>query len=183
MAAQSPAEVIEQTSQHMIDALAENRASFKGHPEIIYNLIKTIVLPGFDVDYVVRLILGKYWRLATSRQRSRFTRAFETLAINSYAKALLAYSGEKIQVQPIAGKPSQVHTLLVHSLMQRKNNPSIEINYRMRKTGSGWKVIDFTVEGISLILNYKHSFAEQIQNQGLDALTSSIEHKNAAFRL
>ena len=181
-AVQSPEEVVEQTSQRMIDALTENKAALKNDPKIVYDLIETIALPHFDVDYVVRLILGKYWRKATPEQRERFTTAFQVLIMNTYAKALLTYSGEKVRVLPVSGGESEAHTLIVHSLVESEGAKPIEVNYRMRKKQGDWKVIDFTVENVSLILNYKHSFAEQIQHYGLDALIASIERKNADFR-
>lgn len=182
LAGQSPEEVVADTSQRMVDALTENKPSLQDEPEIIYNLIETIVLPHFDVDYVVRLILGKYWRQATAEQRRRFTAAFRVLVMNSYAQALLEYSGEKVRVLPVAGDLTEVRTLIVHSLLDAGKAEPIEVNYRMRRKEGEWKVIDFTVEGVSLILNYKHSFAEQIQAKGLDALINSIETKNAEFR-
>jgi phospholipid transport system substrate-binding protein len=181
-ATQSPEQVVAQTAQSMIDALTENKTKLKDEPRIVYDLINTIVLPHFDVDYVVRLILGKYWRQATPEQRRRFSEAFQTLMMDSYAKSLLEYSGEKVQVLPVAGKLVEGRTVVVHSLLHTADTPPIEVNYRMRKKEGDWKVIDFTVEGVSLILNYKHSFAEQIQGEGLEALIDSIERKNAEFK-
>jgi phospholipid transport system substrate-binding protein len=181
-AAQSPEKVIEQTSQRMIDALGENEMAIKDDPTIVYDLIETIALPHFDVDYIVRLILGKHWRRATPDQRHRFKQAFQILVMNSYVSALREYSGEKVQILPPAGDQSEVRTLLVRSLLLTESEP-IEINYRMRKKNNEWKVIDFTVEGVSLILNYKHCFAEHIQAKGLAVLIDSIERKNAEFKL
>ena len=182
LAVQSPEEVVAQASQRMIDALTENKATLKDDPTVIYNLIETIVLPHFDVDYIVRLILGKYWRQATPQQRTRFSEAFQILIMNTYADALLEYSGEKVKVLPVAADLSQVRTVIVHSLLDTTETKSIEVNYRMRKKEDEWKVIDFTVEDVSLILNYKHSFAEQIKSKGLDALIDSIKNKNADFK-
>lgn len=183
LAVQSPEEVVAQASQRMIDALTENKATLKEDPNVVYDLIETIVLPHFDVDYIVRLILGKYWRQATPQQRKRFSEAFQVLIMNSYADALLEYSGEKVQVLPLAADDlSQARTVIVHSLLDTTETNSIEVNYRMRKKEEEWKVIDFTVEDVSLILNYKHSFAEQIKSKGLDALIDSIKNKNADFK-
>ncbi len=46
-----------------------------------------------------------------------------------------------------------------------------------------WKIYDFCVEGVSLVLNYKQSFAEQIKNDGLDALIANLAKKNDEFNL
>jgi len=182
LAMQSPEAVVASTSQRLIDALKENRASLKDDPKIIYGLIDSIVVPHFDVDYVVRLVLGKYWREASSDQQQRFTRAFRVMAMNLYAKALLEYSGEKVTVVPVSGERlGGTSTLMVHSQVSTAGSRPIDVQYRMHKDGNEWKVIDFSVENVSLVLNYKHTFAEIIQSKGLDALIDSIETKNAAF--
>ena len=41
-----------------------------------------------------------------------------------------------------------------------------------------WKVYDVNVKGISLVMNYRSSFAEQIQREGLDGLIAQLEQRN-----
>ena len=94
-AAQSPQKVIEQTSQRMIDALGENEMAIKDVPTIVYDLIETIALPHFDVDYIVSLILGKHWRRATPDQRHRFKQAFQILVMNNFGRLERAFGSRK----------------------------------------------------------------------------------------
>jgi phospholipid transport system substrate-binding protein len=48
----------------------------------------------------------------------------------------------------------------------------------MEKTSSGWKVYDITVEGVSLIINYRSSFNSQIRRGGIEGLLKTLAEKN-----
>jgi phospholipid transport system substrate-binding protein len=42
--------------------------------------------------------------------------------------------------------------------------------------GDEWKVYDVKVEGISLVTNYRSTYATEVQKNGLDALITRIEN-------
>jgi phospholipid transport system substrate-binding protein len=183
LAGQSPVAVVEQTSQQMITALAENRAALKKDPQKVYGLIDTIALPHFDIDAIVRQVLGSAWRRATPEQRSAFQAAFQTFILNIYAKQLLAYSDEKLTVLPVPADASQANYVMVRTEIQRGSGQPISVDYRLQRKDGAWKIIDFTVEGISLVINYRQSFATQIRRDGLNAVIESLARHNSQFKL
>ena len=50
----------------------------------------------------------------------------------------------------------------------------------VEKTASGWKVFDLSIEGVSLVTNYRGTFAEQVQKSGIDGLIKTLTEKNQA---
>ena len=56
----------------------------------------------------------------------------------------------------------------------------IEVDYDMEKSPDGWKVYDLTVEGVSLVTSYRGTFADQIQQVGIDGLIKTLVQKNQA---
>jgi phospholipid transport system substrate-binding protein len=44
-----------------------------------------------------------------------------------------------------------------------------------------WKVIDVLVENLSLVLNYRGTFTEEINHLGIDGLIQELEQKNRAL--
>lgn len=182
-AEQNPETVVTTASRNIVNALQKHHDELVTHPEKLYSLIENIVIPHFDVKAITRLVLGPQWRQATPEQRQRFTDAFKLLVINSYAKALLVHSNDDIQVQPVRSSEQGSNRVSIHSVVKADNGKVISIDYRLRRKDGGWKIYDFTIEGMSLILNYKHSFSAQIQKKGLDGLIKSIDEKNANFRL
>ena len=57
-------------------------------------------------------------------------------------------------------------------------SPTI-VAYRLHLTeGSGWKVYDITVNGVSLVTTYRSTFASTIRESGMDGLIDRLSVKN-----
>ena len=183
MSALSPEAIIKQTSEQMIKALNDNRSKLDSNPDSIYELIDTIALPHFDIEAIVRSVLGKYCRQASTEQHRAFETEFQTLIMHTYAQALLRYTDEVVRVFPVPADTLKTNRVKVRSLIEGKHSQPVSILYRMRLKKGEWKIYDFSVEGVSLVLTYRQSFSEQIRNSGLDTLVRNLARKNAAFRL
>ncbi|QQS54441.1 MAG: ABC transporter substrate-binding protein [Candidatus Competibacteraceae bacterium] len=178
-AVRPPQDVIQDTSGRMIHALRQNRAMLDRDPGRIYGLVDQIVLPNFDFELMSRWVLGRSWQQATPDQRRRFTEEFRTLLVRTYAKALLEYSNEEIRVlpQPAVGNGSEV---TVKTEVRLKTGRPIQINYNMHLNNDGWKVYDVTVDGVSLVTNYRSTFASQIRASGMDSVIADLQQRNNA---
>ena len=178
-AVKPPQDVIQDTSTRMIDALRQNRTKLDRDPGQIYGLVDQIVLPNFDFELMSRWVLGRAWQQATPDQRRRFTEEFRTLLVRTYAKALLEYSGEDIRLlpQPTVGDGSEV---TVKTEVRLKAGRPIQINYSMHLNNDGWKVYDVKVDGVSLVTNYRSTFASQIRANGMDSVIADLQQRNTA---
>lgn len=176
-AVRPPQEVIQDTSTRMIDALRQNRAMLDREPGRIYGLVDQIVLPNFDFGLMSRWVLGRAWQQATPDQRRRFTEEFRILLVRTYAKALLEYSNEDLRLlpQPAQGDGSEV---TVKTEVRLKAGRPIQINYSMHLNNDGWKVYDVTVDGVSLVTNYRSTFASQIRASGMDSVIADLQQRN-----
>ena len=103
--------------------------------------------------------------------------------MHTYAKALLQYTDEKVTVFPVKPDATRANRIKVRSLIEGKHSEPVCIIYRMHMRKGEWKIYDFCVEGVSLVLNYRQSFAEQIKDDGLDALIANLAKKNDEFNL
>jgi phospholipid transport system substrate-binding protein len=69
--------------------------------------------------------------------------------------------------------------VVVRSLIKQKSGADpIDINYNMEKIDGGWKVYDVVIAGVSLVQNYRSSFASEIQKSGVDGLIATLAAKN-----
>jgi len=183
LSATSPEIVIKRTSKQMLRALNDNHDAVIADPNNIYRLINTIALPHFDIEAIVRSVLGKYCRQATTEQYRAFRTEFQTLIIHIYAKAFLQYTDETVRVLPVSPDALRSNRVRVKTLIESKRIQPISIIYRMHEKKGEWKIYDFAMEGVSLVLNYRQSFAEQIKKDGLDILIAKLAEKNAEFIL
>ena len=177
-AVKPPQEVVQETSAQMIDALRKNSATLRQDSSRIYELVDQIVLPNFDFELMSRWVLGRAWQQATPEQRRRFTEEFRTLLVRTYAKALLEYADEDIRVppQPSAAEGNEA---TIRTEVRPKTGQPIQINYSMHLNNDAWKVYDVTVDGVSLVTNYRGTFVGQIRDSGIDAVIADLQQRNA----
>jgi phospholipid transport system substrate-binding protein len=182
LAVESPQELVKRTAQEMQAELRKNRQVLEADPIKIYGLVNQIVLPHFDFTLMSRWVLGKYWRQATPEQRQRFTEEFRTLLVRSYAGALLEYADEELIFSPASDIPPDAKEVTVHSEVQPKGEDPVAINYSLRMKDGEWKVYDVIVNGVSLVINYRSTFANQIRNEGIDAMIRDLHERNLKGR-
>ena len=173
-----PAALVKDTSERMLEVLRERRAQLQDEPELIYGLVEDIVLPHFDFTRMSRWVLGKYWRKATPEQRRRFEKEFRMLLVKTYATSLLEFVDDEFRYPPLrVGKAAKKVTVRTDVL--RSGAAPVRIEYRLFRGKKGWKAYDVLVEGVSLVANYRSSFAEEIRQKGLDGLiTRLVEHNS-----
>jgi phospholipid transport system substrate-binding protein len=138
------------------------------------------VLPYFDFRAMTQLAVGKYWREASPSQQKALEDAFRTLLVNTYTASLnVASTGkEVVEVKPTDVKSGQ-NDVVVRTLVRTPNRQQpIPVDYRMTRGADGWKVYDVIVENLSLVTNYRSSFASEIQRSGIDGLVKALEAKN-----
>lgn len=170
----APDVLARETADALLAELKANRESFENDPAKLYAAVERIVLPHFDFKYVSQLVLARYWSKASDDQRARFMDAFKTQLVGFYGNALLDYSNEKVEWES-ADIPADAEEAMVRSRIIPSGGSPIPLTYSMRKKSDGWKVYDVTVEGVSLVTNYRGQFAAEIRRNGLDALIARLE--------
>lgn len=176
-------DVVRTTTDRTVTRLREQKAELQAHPEKIYDLIHELVIPHFDFTSIAKWVLGSNWRSATEQQRADFTLQFRTLLVRTYAKALLEYSDEEIRFLSSVNSPESNVVMVKTEVDSPGGGAPTPINYRMHISGGEWKVIDVSVDGVSLISTYRGSFASEISKSGLDNLIAKLVDRNQKISL
>lgn len=181
----SPEDLLRQTAAVVTDTLQEERTALEQDPRRIYELMDRILFPHVDMPRLARLVLGRYWRQATPEQRSRFTEEFKRLLQRTYATAIQTYIDEITEQAPrvnISYQPTRVDPetgeALVRTVIETPRGRSYAVDYRMHRREEGWKIYDIIIEGISLLTNYRTSFAAEAQRVGVDGLIAELAERN-----
>ncbi len=175
-----PDELIKQTSEKVLKILQDNKAEYEKNPEKVSHLVDTIIIPLVDFRAMSKLALGKNWRSANEDQQLRFTEAFKTMLIRTYSKSLIEYTDQKIEFLPYDGPEEGKRTTEVKTQVMQASGPAIPIDYRLREKDGEWKVYDIKIDGISLVTNYRNSFAADIRKVGMDGLIDKLLNKTDA---
>ena len=181
-AASPPEKVIVDTSERMLDIIRKEGDALRENREKVYKVIDEVINPHIDFERMSRWVLGKYWRKATAEQKSRFTKEFRFLLMRTYATAITEYSGEKIKYLPVRFKTGDTDVSVRTELRQPGNPNPIPVHYRLHKLNGEWKVYDIVIEGVSLISNYRSSFATQIRRGSIQELIDTLAEHNKKKR-
>lgn len=169
--------LIKQTSEKVLSALDKNSKDYEEDPDKIYQLVNDIILPHLDFKAMSRLALGKNWRKATDDQQLRFVDAFKDMLIRTYSKSLTEYAGQKIEFLPYLPPAEGKKVVVVKTQIKQDTGPVIPIDYKLRIKNDIWKVYDIKIDGISLVTNYRSSFASDVNKVGMDGLIEKLKSK------
>jgi phospholipid transport system substrate-binding protein len=173
-----PDQVARETADVTLRQIKARKEELRSDPNKLYALVEAQILPHFDFDRISQLVLGRYWKDAKPEQRERFNAAFQGMLVRSYSHALVEYDSERIEWAPLRMSPGTTD-VVVRSNVIRKGGPPIPINYSIHLKNNEWLVYDVTIDAISLVTNYRGTFANEIRKNGLDALIARLEQKQA----
>jgi len=176
-AIQAPQDLVSETTDKITSALRAEQDKIKVDPNRLYAIVDEIVLPHFDFSAMSSWVLGKHWRTANEGEKTRFTAEFRTLLVRTYAKALNDNYDRKIALLPMREKAGS-DDVTVRTEVQQEAGFPIPIDYKMRLQGGAWKVYDVSVDGLSLVANYRTTFAKEIRQDGLPKLIDRLADRN-----
>ena len=170
----APDALVKSTMEEVLRVIKQNRDR-----RALVDIAEKKVLPHFDFATMTRLAVGKWWREATPDQRKALEDAFRTLLVNTYTTALSEQNAASpsFEVKPVQLAPGQ-DDVTVHSIVKPPDGQQVAIDYRMELTAGGWKVYDVIVENLSLVTNYRSTFASEISRSGIDGLIKALQAKN-----
>lgn len=173
-----PQKVIKETSDLLYNIVKNDQDKLNDR-EYIYKLVNEVIEPRVDLDKISKIVLGKYWRKATDKQKTDFQREFKGLLVNTYATAFTEFEEWTVHFLPMSIAAADKRVIVKTEIIQ-PSRPPVAVNYRMALNKNGqWKAYDVIIEGISMVTNYKGSFATSIKNSGgLENVIKALIEKN-----
>jgi phospholipid transport system substrate-binding protein len=177
MAGSAPEDLIRATSDKVLDEIKTNAATYQSDPQSVYDLVNNVVLPHFDFSGMTDLALGRYKDEVSADQRPEIINEFRMLLVRTYSSALLEYTDQVVVFLPMEGVEADGKVTVRTEIDQAGGFP-IPINYSLHLGDDGWKVIDISVDEVSLVTNYRSSFARAIKKDGVDGLIKTLRDRN-----
>jgi len=175
----TPEGLVRSTTDVILAEIKKNREVYTRDYAKLYKMADEKVLPHFDFQRMSQWVLGRSWRDATPEQRDRFVAAFRNLLVRTYSTALLNYKDQEIVYLPATRAAASDEALVKTAVKQSGGQPDIPIHYSFYKNKDGaWKVYDVTIEGVSLVTNYRSVYSTKIRDKGIDALIKEINDGN-----
>ncbi|MHA7833790.1 MAG: MlaC/ttg2D family ABC transporter substrate-binding protein [Algiphilus sp.] len=173
--AKAPDEVVREAVQRVRGLIQENAETYTEDKDAFYAMIDREIIPHFDMPYIARLVLGRHARQAEPEQRRRFAIAFKETLTRTYADAMLQYnSSVEAEFLPLR-MADDAERATVETRLKVEDGEPIPISFVMHKVDGEWLIYDISVEGISLVTNFRAQFNQRIREDGLDALIKRLE--------
>jgi phospholipid transport system substrate-binding protein len=151
-----------------------NDPSVKGPSKIVERRarVRKIADEIFDFGEMAKRSLGVHWQELAAGDRERFVQLFSDLLDRAYFEKIDSYNGEKVTYLPpkVEGDQAIVPTRVV-----TEKGTDIPVEYRMRQDGGRWTVYDVTIEGVSLVSNYRAQFDRIIRTASVADLMKRME--------
>lgn len=162
--------------EHAIAMLANHGLSKEARAAKFRSLLQS----GFDLERIGRAVLGRHWRSATPEQRVEFLRLFEDFVVAAYADRPSAYAGQTLEVG--AAHVRDDGNALVRSRVLSPDAPAVAVDWRLRRTADGWRIVDVTIESVSMTITHRSEFAAVINNNrgGIEGLLQALRKKTHA---
>lgn len=183
LGASSPVEMLKSTSDQMITELNANKATMKSHPAEVINIVNRILLPQVDMNMMSKSVIGRTaWLEASPSDQAQFKQQFTDLLIRTYASALASYTNQKVEFFPPRESYVGQTQFQVQSQIVQPGGPPIPVSYRLMLESGQWKVVDFSVDNVSIVENYRAQFANDLTQGGLKYLVTRLSQHNARLK-
>jgi phospholipid transport system substrate-binding protein len=170
-AAGSPMAVVQATINEILAILRKPDFDLARDREAVKAKIKD----AFDETAMAQSVLSTGWRDATPEQQAEFKNLLEQTIEDTYLDRIQAYTNETVEfrTEEVRDNRATVNTMVV------TKTANVPVNYKLRKTSSGWFVYDVEIENISMVSSYRDTYRDIVRRGGVAGLLEQMRARAA----
>lgn len=177
-AQEAPDALVKRISQEVLETAKSDKDIQSGNQKRVLELVEAKILPHVDFQRMTALAAGRFWRDATPEQQKQLVNEFRTLLVYTYSGAISQVKDQKLEFKPMRADAGDTEVEVRSQVLQARGGDPIQLNYRLEKSPSGWKIYDVNVLGAWLVETYKGNFAAEISRGGIDGLIKTLADRN-----
>jgi phospholipid transport system substrate-binding protein len=171
-AAPGPRDVVRQLGDEVLGVLKDKSISNDTKRARILDISRR----GVDYETLSRLVLARNWSRLTPDEQARFQEEFRRHLAVTYGNAVDNYRNETMV---ITGDREEARGDWTVKTKIPRGGDEILVDYRLRQVNGEWKIIDFIVEGVSLVSNFRSQFQDLLASKTPKELIDLLHEKNA----
>ncbi len=171
-AAPGPTDTVRLTVDAVIATLSDTGLDEDARRSRVYSLITA----QFNFPGMAKRILATNWKKASGAQRQRFVALFTQILANTYWSRIKDYSGEHVEYVGERIKNDKLARVRTEIVTARQRIP---VDYSLHKKNGAWRAHDVSIEGVSLVRNYRSSYQQIARKEGIDGLLEKMARKVA----
>ena len=177
-AAGAPDQVVERFHEVLIDMMKKsNEMTFD--ERVAY--LMPVMDQSFDLDFMSSKSVGRQWKQLPAADQQAWRDKFSELTISNYAGRFVDYSGEMFST--VGQEPAARDTVMVLTRLDVPGDQPVDMNYRLRETRDGWRIIDIYLKGtVSELALRRSEYSSTLKRDGFAKLAEAIDKKIADLR-
>ena len=170
IAADNPAASVIKLHETLLHNMKNAAAlGFEGRQKRLAPIVQDV----FDLETMTRISIGASWRNIDDETRARLVGAFSDWTVANYAAQFAAYEGERFET--VDNADAGRGNILVNTRLVTKSE-TVALNYRLRRTGEQWRVVDIYLDGaVSQLAMRRGEFAAVLGNGGVEHLITHMQ--------
>lgn len=170
----SPSALVLDNSTRILSTLETRRNEFTKNRGALRQFVASEFSQMFDRDYAARLVLGTHGRGASDADVKLFADALTDNLMQRYGSSLLDFN-TRLKVRVKSETPMRKGAIVkVDTEMLRQGGEPIPVSYLMRRSGSGWKVFDVMVEGVSFVQTFRSQFDSPLKRKPIAQVAAEL---------
>ena len=171
-----PTQVVENLHASLLGVMKEaKKIGYQGR----YEQLSPVIKETFDLPFIARIVVGRYWRTFNDEQKVKFLETFERLSIATYAHRFDGYSGEQFRL--VSEKESRRGRIIVNTLLIKPDGEKIELDYTLKRHKHRWRVINVTANGVSDLSLKRSDYTTFLKRNGFEALINKLDEKICSY--
>ena len=173
---EAPDMLIKRISTEVMEAIKGDKGVQAGDISKVVALVDSKIMPNVNFTRMTAAAVGRNWRQATPEQQKRLQDEFKTLLVRTYSGALTQVKEQTINVKPLRSTSADTEVIVRTEVLGRGD--PVQLDYRMEKVGTAWKIYDLNVLGVWMVETYRTQFAQEISAKGIDGLIGALAERN-----
>ncbi len=141
--------------------------------------IAPVVEASFDLPFITRFTLGRYWAGLSAEQQDIIVGALTRLTVANYASRFNGYSGERFET--VSSKPARKGRELVRTVLEVNDisEDNVSLDYLLQETDGKWRIVNVVANGVSDLSLKRADYGAVIKSQGFDSLVVRLNDQIA----
>jgi len=145
-----------------------------------YEQLKPVLISSFDIPYISRLVLGRYWKTLDHDQKTEFIKTFIDYGIAATASLFDGYNGETFR--PANEERLESGRVVIRTELVKTDGEIVHLDYLLHEKDGRWYILNVIANGVSDLSLKRAEYTAVIRDQGFDALLAEIREKTAAYK-
>jgi len=162
----------------VLDVLRDKSIKEDSAASVRKEKIRNISNDMFDYTELSRRTMAQNWKKLSDAEQNEFVKLYKQILENAYINKLLNYKDEEVvfsKEKKLAENNTEVYTKIITKSVE------IPIDYKLVLKNNGWKVYDISIEGVSLVSNYRNQFKEILINKSSAEFLEILRKKVSAI--